>query len=340
MMRPASIVSTLILVASLFLILPTAAIATGTSRVLVIENGQHELSVRIAAELKAQGMEPAVLPESLAAVPDSNDSQHIRQFLDIHHAVALFEIHPDGNRIVIHLNNETVRREITAEPGTAQSPALIAFKSVEMLRALLIVTNTPQTEQAPPQKTSPHRQSTRGETKGYSGPRLGVQFQPGLLYGFGKLPPAVQIDSGILIQLSRNMQLIAHGVIPTMTAHFERAEGNVSARASMVGIRLITMWPISSAFQLHFGAGIGYAFLSLSGDAKTPWHSESALLTTTVPEVIGGLSIGFNNKIRFRLDVTSGWTLHELVIRSAGKSVSRWGRPLWGLFGGIELWFM
>ena len=92
-----------------------------------------------------------MLPESDQAMTSDDASL----LLSIHHAVALLEIHPKGDRILMHLRDETVQPEITAPLKNTEAASLLAFKSVEMLRVLLMMEaankgGTPPAKETPP----------------------------------------------------------------------------------------------------------------------------------------------------------------------------------------------
>ena len=268
-----------------------------------------------------------------------SDPANADTLLTTHSAAALMEISADGSRIVIYLKDSPVRPEILIDARDEDTQSIFVFKSVEMVRAMLlsapvISPAARATNLAPQPDVKVSQPITPGET--YR--RVGVSVQPGMVHGSGNLPPEFTISTGIIIRLTRHLFISTDGTFPVTRMELQKPEGKIAARATLAGLTLASSWSVQHTMKMHAGIGFSTLFLSTKGIASSPYVSESKLLITALPQLNLGVSIGRSHRFLFRLDVTGGWTLHELKLRTAMGNETDFGPLILGVCGGIEAW--
>jgi hypothetical protein len=305
-------------------------------RVVIIENGQREFGIRLASEIRAQGMISIIIEAPM----NINDPANADTLLAVHNAAALMEISADGSRIVIYLQDSPVRPEILIDARDENTQSIFVFKSVEMVRAMLlsapIISPAAREANQPPPPTAVKK--SRPITPGKTYRHVGVSVQPGMVHGSGNLPPEFSISTGIIIRLTRNLYISTGGLFPITRMELQKPEGKITARATLAGITLASSWSVQPTVKMHAGIGFSSLFLSTKGITSSPYVSESKLLITALPQINVGVSIGRSNRFQFRVDVMGGWTLHDLKLRTAMGNETDFGPLMVGVCGGIEAW--
>ena len=306
-------------------------------RIIIVENGQTEFGIRLASEIRAQGMTAEVIEQTESADHLPTPTGLIKEY----DAAALMEISADGSRIFILLKDSPVRPEILINNMEDEdTKSLFVFKSVEMVRAMLLSapSDTTANRKSAPEKVTEMKKiaPTRSPQKRYR--RLGGTLLSGVLNGSGNIPPGLSISGGIVVSLTENFRIHTEGVFPITRMELQKPEGKLSARAFFIGAFLESVWPMQRLVEMHAGIGMAALILSTKGNAVAPYISESALLTTAMPELNVGVSIGSSQRIRFRLDMIGGWTVHELKLETALGSKTDFGPLVVGFRGGFEIW--
>jgi hypothetical protein len=314
----------------------TAAESRGA--VVVLHSGRSELAVRLAAELSAQGFRP------LTAETIQNASvEEMRSIASAQRAVAVMQIAETGDRVNVWRRDPeghlTMLQEVVVLSKREDASTLLAFKSVELLRASLL--DLPGEDAHPPaaaEKQPPRLSITRREPGAPRASRdhLLIALQPAVTYGFGGLPPAAHVGAGVRARLWRRLGFALFGLIPTAPMNIDEPEGaaRILAGTLSAGLEVSLMPP--GKLALSIGAGAGALFLRMKGAAAEPNESRSARVVAVLPHLAVALSVALSNIIRFRTDLVSGWAAPRPVVRMLDRDVATFGRPLLSAMVGLE----
>jgi hypothetical protein len=317
----------------------TRTAAESRGPVVVVHSGRDELAVRLAAELSAQGFRP-VPTETIREA----GIEEMRAIASAHHAVAVMQIAGEGSRVSVWRCDPAGRltrlQDVVVPQNKTDTPTLLAFKSVELLRASLLDLPSSggrsfeETEKQPPRSGGASRVSDAREP---SRDRLRLALQPAVTYGFGGLLPAAHIGAGARGRLWRRLGFTLLGLIPTAPMRIDEPEGSarVLAGALLPGLEVALM-PPGRTLALSLGAGAGALFLRMKGTAAEPNESRSVRVVAVLPYLAVALSWALSDIIRLRTDLALGWAAPRPVVRMLDRDVAAYGAPLLGAMVGLE----
>jgi hypothetical protein len=320
---------------------PCGARSAAESRgaVVVLHSGRGELAVRLAAELSAQGFRPTT-----AETIQNAGVEEMRSIASARHAVAVMQIADTGDRVSVWRRDPaghlTMLQEVVVPSKRGDAATLLAFKSVELLRASLL--DLRDEEARPPaaaEKQPPRPVITRPEPGAPGTPRdhLLVALQPAVTCGFGGLPPAAHVGAGVRARLWRRLGFALFGLIPTAPMKIDEPEGAARVLAGTLSPGLeVALMPPGRTPALSIGAGAGALFLGMKGAATAPNESRSVRVAAVLPHLAVALSVALSNIFRFRADLVAGWAAPRPVVRMLDRDVASFGRPLLSAMVGLE----
>lgn len=319
---------------------PSAA-QTPAPKVVVVHSGLERLAVRIAAELSSIGYEAEILD-----LPPPIYHETLEQIARDHFADAVMRASPAGNSVQVWVpqkNNPdvTVIQEVVVPTDNEQAEALITFKSVELLRAgFLVPMEKPAPEPKPvaPPPPPPAPPPPTNDVQTHASPRLALSMQPAAVFGFGNLPPALNIGLSLYLRLASRIGLDLSGLIPTfpMTVRVEGGTVDVSAGLITAGIR------INALSQKHrwtpsLSLLAGPLILKGRGRAETGYKG---FTQTPISAVINGvftMSFSVNSVFALKTDAACGIALPEPVFRINGIPSISFGSPMVTVLFGVEV---
>lgn len=336
-----------------YLALPAHAEENRT--VALVHTTQTKLAVRLSAELTAQGFQPLIIQS-----PEALSRASLEAVAADKHAIAVMQIASSGERVSVWLIHRgerlAVLQEVFVPTDRADHDNLLAFKTVELLRASLLVLPehppspsgaAPSSGRADPPKSDDSNVSVqsatsapvRAEDRAPKPKHLGMLLQPTLAYGFGELTPSFHIDLGLHGRILPRLGVALTGLVPTVPIREDASEGGVDMFVSAVRAQVFaTLTPPHRVVDATLGGGVGAVFVKMKGRDAGENVSRDVLVIAALPFIGGGLTVAMNDVVRFRMDVIIGWAAPRPVVRMLDTDVTAWGAPLLCGMMGIDVW--
>jgi hypothetical protein len=142
----------------------------------------------------------------------------------------------------------------------------------------------------------------------------------------------------LLLRTESGMGVTLRVLAPATGSQLEGREGRVSAFAWQYRLGAVLEQPrLTDALTLRLEAGAALVTLATEGDAQPAFRSVKQHSLTWGPWV----SVGLRHEVISRLSVLLAGDVAllfpETVIRSAGREVATFGRPLTGGSTGLEI---
>lgn len=308
---------------------------SGRSTVLLVDPGSAPLTHRLREEIEALGLEVTVVPESKPPEPLEARARTAR-------AVGAIRITGSDSgfvdmTILDRATGKTVSRHLAiATPSDPASAELVATRTVELLRASLMELDAPHPPRGDAPVTpdvqalaEPSFRSKAGSVAVATGPALVVS--PGL---------GASLDVWVALSLhaERGVGATARVLAPATGGEVETAEGRVSAVAWQY--RLGASYDGSSPgddVAPRVQAGVALVTLSTDGSARAPFRSVRERSLAWGPWASLGLEVTLARRLALVAAGDVTFLLPKTVIRSAGREVATFGRPLAGAAAGLEL---
>ena len=318
-----------------------AALATPSTRaeegdqrlVILVDPGVPTLARRLREEVEALGLEVRSVP---AAEPDVPLEERARAS----GAVAAIRIAPSGKdavemTIVDRATGKTVQRRLAiTTPSDPASAELIATRTVELLRASLMELASAH----PPRgAVSVPPEVTESVVREPGTPIHSLGFGPGVSFGTGG-PPYASGWVTLTLRGGSGFGVGAAWVAPIGGPALEVPEGSVEL--SPYQYRLAGIYETGSfgpKLSVRAMAGAFLLHLAVEGETEPPYVGESVDLFAGGPWIGTGLRLGITQNLGALLSGDLGVTFPRLVIRSAGREVSTWGRVLGTGTVGLEV---
>jgi hypothetical protein len=294
------------------------------------------LSHRLQDEIESLGLGVTVVAEPQPPEPLEATARAAR-------AVAAIRVTQSGTgavemTIVDRTTGKTVSRRLSiATPSDPAAAELIATRTVELLRASLMelaaehptrgdVTVTPEIEALKP-RLEPARQGTLSLALG---PALAYSQSLGTAWNaWAALTFVTRDQIGVTAQLS----------LPVTVARLQSDEGEVAVSASVLRLGAVLQLGTDAAPLIgRFQAGLALARLAVSGTADAPAYvgAHDDLLAWG-PWIGAAVRPRLSTHFSAVFAADAGLSFPRTVIRSAGREVTTWGRPLVTGVAGLEV---
>lgn len=304
------------------------------SKVVLVDSGVPALSQRLRDEIESLGFEVTRAPEREPAEP-------LEALARSEGAVAAIRVSESGHgavemTIVDRATGKTVSRRLAiATPTDPASAELIATRTVELLRASLMelaaahpargdVVVTPEVEALTP-VLAPERVGTLSLALGPAlvhTPSWGVSFD---------------VWAALTLLTQRGIGGTAQVSVPLTSADLTSREGTVELLASLYRLGGVLDIDLRSPIGARLQAGVLLARLTVSGSADTPYFGREEHLLAWGPWIGANLQAKLGRGFSVLLGSDTALTFPRTVVRSAGREVAIWGRPVSSGAAGLEL---
>lgn len=292
--------------------------------VLVPPTGDEKLAARVAAELRAMGLEPKTV-----AIDEQQDATALARTARDSGAIAAIRIVRSDKRAEVWLadrvTGKTLLREVTCE-ANEDAESVLAVRAVELLRASLLEIETAH----PPRGELPVTEVVR-TVVATSRPKptpplfaIGLGFGPELVR---TLSPAFDVAVSIAWTPSR-VGIEVLGLVPLVSSRVCDVVGCANVAVGFVGggVRwLLTNW--ESRVQPVLGLGVAASIAHAEGQAIAPYVDAHGDLVAATAYARASLYFAATTRFRLGLDVLGGAALPPMPIRFAGRQVAEWGAP-------------
>lgn len=327
--------------------------------VLVIEGTPGAMHRRLEAELSQLGFRVATdrAAGSLEARARALRADAAVRVPRSHRAVEVWVTDPDRLR--------TARRSIVV-PSDGQGEAVLAVRSVELLRAAFLEIDVAMPEPPPPIASASASASASSASASASAsasvttpgtasapptgaPRASASTLPppppaaplerrgppalfasaGALLSVspGGVPADVHLGLGLGRRFAERLHVDAWLSTPGQTARVEAAGGTSSVRSTLFGMGASWTWTRGDATVLG-GLGLGGVWVHAEGRADAGFDARSTDAWLAWPYARAGGTFALSERLRIALDVRAGATFPRAVIRFADRDVATLGRPL------------
>ncbi len=282
---------------------------------------------RLHAELDDLGLAVQEAPADLS--PDALDT-----LLDGAHVLALVRIDEPAQAIEFRVrapgSNQLSRDRVQIRPRRAD---VAAVATVELLRARLIKLGVVAAPALPPAPLPPPAPPVI-----LPYPRFSADVNAGAWYSAGGFGLAPTLAVGLRAHPQRWLAVGLLGAFEPQSEDFSAAEGDVHARATLLGVMTDFGFDFARA-RFELGGGVALGILSLSGAASAPYGGRDTRSYSAVPLARAGFALRLAGPVSLRLQGLTGVASPRAEVRFAERTVAHWGRPLaLGLIG-LEVGF-
>ncbi len=331
----------------------TAVAAADGPIVVLVEStdptpSARETSTRARAELDAAGFHVVV-----TTAKESDTRKSLESAVAEAGAIAAIAIESDPSSTIAQVwvserltHKLSVRRVETREAG--DTPALLAIRSVELLRASLIELRSPATDDQDAAPLAPAVAKLTASRSGRSGPngigtddsgreavsgRSGWGFELGLAGILNvdpanpALAPVLRASYGSKMGMGARMTWIGPSVGPGLRGVL----GKASLTQELAVGEIVFAPPMRRPFVAQASGGIGVYHVSASGDLKNPQIAKSGGVAAFAATVGAGAGVLLSNHFVLGAEVLAGFTAPKVVIDMGAQRVGSVGQPILGL---------
>ena len=346
-MRATHLLLILLIAPTLFLSSSVGAEERATI-LLVLPASPSRLEGRLRAELESLGFD--VLEQERAA--DTHDPAHLERMARERGAVGAVQIRSLQEAVEVlvlkRARGQSALHEVVRRGGDADSDAIVALRSVELLRAALLRGSGGEEEalasdgnrEAPSE--SKKRDPTPPPAEPHSVPTstppsvATVWFGPTLGYAPGGLGWTPHGELGAHVPISTRWALAPALISPTVPTTLRRQEGSAGISLGWIGASAEVALLSNSVFNFKLGPGLGLAWVHIQGSASYPFEGkrDDIFVATPFGRAHASCRLG---PVSLNLTLRSGFTVPRPVIRFADRHVAHWGRPFAFVGVGVEV---
>jgi hypothetical protein len=304
------------------------------SRVLLIDPGSLPLTVRLREELESLGLEVTIAPEGDPAEPLESRAR-------LAGAIGAIRITQQGSgsvdmTILDRATGKTVSRHLPVATGTdPASSELVATRTVELLRASLMELEAPHPSRGDA-TVPPQVRALAAPVAAPRAPTLAVAAGPALMTSHG-LGVSLDIWVRVLLKTQSGFGATAGVMAPGTGSGLESPEGRVKASAWQYRLGAVFEGPpLTRALSPHFEAGATLVTLTTDGVASAPFRGVEEHSILWGPWVSAGLRCELVPRLALLAAAEAAVLFPETVIRSDGREVATFGRPLALASAGLE----
>jgi hypothetical protein len=339
----------------LLFVLLTSGVASAQyrHRIVLLEradatDADHEIALRVRAELGAAGFEvialPAVDEVPKDAVESSGNQVHPASVLMVERSSS-----ETGEQAELWLSDRLLQKTVVLRLTSdgARDPARIAVQAVELVKARLAeLTLTRERHRAkpvspppPPPALPPPPPPTRGARPSLTG---GVGLLQGFQPGQSSVTPVVRLGvslperwTGDVLALDVRGGFVGLGG----AAHVESGPGSASVRHTAADLTVVVRFLPELRMQPFVSLGGGLLVLDVAGTAPVPYRNASKRTLSGLVTASGGLwlqpVLGFGLALEAQL--LEAWS--KTVVRIAGQDAAEVAAPLLLLSAGLMVEF-
>jgi hypothetical protein len=239
--------------------------------------------------------------------------------------------------ILDRATGKTVSRHLPIAMGTdPASSELVAMRTVELLRASLMELEAPHPSRGEAALT-PELRALAAPVAEPRATTLAVAAGPALVAS-RKLGVSLDVWVAVLLKTRSGFGATAGIVAPGTAGGLESPEGRVSASAWQYRLGAVFDGPkLTRALSLHFEAGATLVMLTTDGVASAPFRGVEQHSTTGGPWISAGLRCEFVPRLSLLATADLALLFPETVIRSDGRALATFGRPLAAANAGLEI---
>ncbi len=306
---------------------------------VVSEDVDSILVARLTAELQALGISVVLVPKKIGPEPHRELDDLARQ----EDAAAAVRIAPVSGVVEIwvadRVTGKTVYRQVEIPADVDGSEALIAVRTVELLRASLLEINAPHATQGEVEPAPALKDMTAVGFNARTS-RFTLDVGPSLSAGAFGIEPLVHILLGAHVRVTEVVGAELFGMFPLIPTVIKEEEGEADAWSGFLGAGLrLTFSDSDSRWAPSLGAGAGAIFIYVRGQAGEEYTGHDDWKVAFAPHFRGGLSVTLTRTFGIRADLLAAWSVVDVAIRFAGREVAAWDQPLISGFIGAELFF-
>lgn len=299
----------------------------GYAIVLVVDADRPALMARLHAELDDLGL-------GVQEAPADSSTDALDALLDGARVVALVRVDEPAQAIEFRVrapgSNELSRDRVALRPRRAD---VAAVATVELLRARLIKLGVVAAPALPPAPLPPPPPPALAQF-----PRFSADVNAGAWYSAGGFGLAPTLALGLRAHPTRWLALGTLGAFEPQTTDFRANEGEVHARATLLGVLSDFGFDAARA-RFELGGGVALSIFSLSGAASAPFAGRDTHSYSVVPLARVGFNYRLAGPVSLRTQALAGVASPRVQVRFADRTVAHWGRPLaLGLIG-LEVGF-
>ncbi len=332
----------------------TAAAAAADGPIVVLvestdpTSSARETSTRARAELGAAGFHVVV-----TTAKGSDTRRSLESAVAEAGAIAAIAIESDPNSTIAQVwVSDRLTRKLSVRPvetrGAGDTPALLAIRSVELLRASLIELRNPATEdhEAAPlapavaKLTAPRSAASGSNGSGTDGSgqkevsgRSGWGFELGLA-GILNVDPANPAMAPVLRASYGSKMGIGARVTwigPSIGRGLRGDLGKASLTQELAVGEIVFAPPLPRPFVAQASGGIGVYHVSASGDLTNPHTAKSGGVAAFAASIGAGGGVRLSNHFVLGAEVLAGFTAPKIVIDMGAQRVGSLGQPILGL---------
>jgi hypothetical protein len=317
------------------------AAAADSALVILIDPGSPALSRRLQEEIET-------LDLSVRVVREVDPQQPLENLARGANAVAAIRVTQAGAgvvdmTIVDRATGKTVSRRLSiATPADPASAELVATRTVELLRASLMELSAPHPARGDAPIT-PKLESLAppavdaGASRKRATSRISLSLGPALVFS-----PSLGATAGAWLGLTwvgaHEVGVSVQGLVPLESHRLDAAEGHIEASASIYRVAGVLRLPLGwDPLSGQLLAGAMLTRLTTRGDATTPFVGEEEEHVLAGPWLGGRLELELSSLFAVFLAGDAGLSFPRTVIRSAGRELTSYGRPLISASAGVAL---
>jgi hypothetical protein len=312
-----------------------------SSLVILIDPGSPALTRRLEEEIET-------LELSVRVMREIDPNQSLESLARGANAVAAIRVTQAGSgvvemTIVDRATGKIVSRRLSiATPADPASAELVATRTVELLRASLMELSaphpargdapiTPELESLAPPPVDAGPRASRSTS------RLSLSLGPALVFS-PNLGSTADAWLGLTWIGAHRVGLSVQGLVPLESHRLDAAEGRIEVSASIYRIAGVLRVPLGwNPLSGHLLAGAMLARVTTRGDASAPFVGEEEEHVLAGPWIGARLELELSSFFAVFLAADAGLSFPQTVIRSAGRELTSYGRPLVSGSAGVAL---
>jgi hypothetical protein len=299
------------------------------------------MTVRLNAELIALGYHPVPIHYP----PRKFSIEEVTSIINAHKAVALINTTMMSEGVDIWIvdpsSGSISQVETMDSEGGERSEASIFLKAVELIRAKLMKIEGPaKVADKRTAKKAGAKEAEIPPATGRSEPvegsvardyrRLTMAIGPSVAYGFSELPATAQVMLSIHVRLLGRVGLNIVGFPPSAPSKTKTDCGSAEVwNSSIIGGLNVDMLSAGHKWIPWIGVLVGPHFTNATGQAVSPYTSDSTRLVVTVICLRLGLNAVITERLALQATLRTEWALPRPVVQ-VGTDFIPWGNPLFG----------
>jgi len=288
----------------------------------------RETMTRARSELVAAGFEVVVSTRSGADTREALERAMLATG-----ATAAISIEPTSKSTVAEVwVNDGLTHKISIRPvettGSNDTPALLAIRAVELLRASLIELTAPADGAPPNAPPDPVRRLVDGPSR-LDSYRAGFAIEAGVagLLGVSPLRPAVAPTLALSYGSAMGLGARLRWIGPTAGPGLQGALGRAEITEELLVGECVFAPPLDAPVGLYAAAGIGFLHLDASGQLVDPSRARSEGSTVFATSFGAGLDFRLDPHVTLGTEVFAVVTAPAIVVDMGTETIGTVGHP-------------